>query len=246
MSQGYVIHLPPLYPQIRAAPLPITEREIELINQEVREQQRRRNEEQRRRAAEAARPQTRQVSASAREEVNEQDCVTRPLVLTPIIPAEEQREIMREKLKERGWQEQEDGGLTRQRGKVAERIDLEAMHVETTVDMTEAIEHHASQAVTARTDQIDEAHVQAAQQLAESVQVTEKEKAAARAEMVRQITEAIEETEEARTRELNEVAQEVYSESLKRKARTLGTVTEIQESQDGDDYQLTIKIKEGG
>ena len=62
--------------------------------------------------------------------------------------------------------------------------------------------------------------------------------------MQREIAELLDETEDERSQELNEVVRDVYSESLRRKARRLGTVTSVQESQSGQDYELVIKITE--
>ena len=62
--------------------------------------------------------------------------------------------------------------------------------------------------------------------------------------MQRAIAEELEKTDEERDRELNEVVREVYTESLKQKAASLGTITDIAESQTGEDYELVIKITE--
>ena len=75
------------------------------------------------------------VSASVQERVHAKDKRSSSLVLTEIVPVSEQREILREKLKEHGFEEQEgsDGQvLVRKRGRVVETVDLEEMTVEAT------------------------------------------------------------------------------------------------------------------
>ncbi len=189
------------------------------------------------------------VSASVQEKVSAKDRRTKSLVLTEIVPAEEQEEILRERLKDKGWEEVEGSEgrkLKRQRGDVTETIDLDEMTVEATVELERTLER--SRTITVRGDRDfeseDERRAKERDSLERSIAITDEERDSATSGMQRQIAEALEETEAERTAELNEVVREVYAESLKRKAGRLGQVKEVQENRQGGDYELVIKITE--
>ncbi len=187
------------------------------------------------------------VSASVQESVNAKDKRTKTIRLTEIVPPEEQREILRERLKERGWEESEDGKtMTRQRGNVKETIDLEDMTHEAEVGLERVLERSRTITVRGDRDLENESERRSKEQsaLERSIAITEEERSEAETNMQRTIAHELEETEDERSAELNEVVREVYSESLKRKAAGLGTITEIQESQNDQDYELVIKITE--
>lgn len=189
------------------------------------------------------------VSASVQETVNAKDKRTKTIVLTEILPTDEQQEILEEKLKEQGWEEEEGSEgkvLTRKRGKVTETIDLESMTLEAEVEIERTLERNRT--ITVRGDRDieneDERRGKEQEALERSIAITDEERQEAETSMQRAIAKELEATDAERDKELNEVVREVYAESLKRKARGLGTVTEIQESQAGEDYELVIKITE--
>jgi uncharacterized protein YqfB (UPF0267 family) len=84
------------------------------------------------------------------------------------------------------------------------------------------------------------------EQLEKDLRITDQEVAAKEAALQADLAERLAATEEARLRELNRVIKDVYAESLKEKAKTLGTVTHVHEEtrRDGQEYQLTIRIAE--
>ncbi len=189
------------------------------------------------------------VSASVQEKVSAKDKRTKSLVLTEIVPAEEQREILRERLKEKGWEEVEgsDGQqLERKRGEVVETLDLDTLTVEATAELERTLER--SRTITVRGDRDFEAEeerrAKEKQALERSIAISDSEREEARSGMQREIAEALEATDAERDAELNEVVREVYAESLKRKAGRMGQVTEISESRQGGEYELVIKITE--
>ena len=189
------------------------------------------------------------VSASVQERVSAKDKRTKTLVLTEIVPADEQREILRGKLREGGWEEVEgsDGQrFRRKRGEVLEEIDLEAMEVEASVELERTLER--SRTITVRGDRdledVEERRQKEKGALERSIAVSAEEREQAQGGLDREIAEALEATEEERNRELNELVREVYAESLKRKAGRLGTIQGVQESRAGEDYELVIRITE--
>ena len=63
-------------------------------------------------------------------------------------------------------------------------------------------------------------------------------------ELRKEIAERLLAGEEERDRAINDLLLEVYAEALKRKAASLGNVTEVRENRRGDDYELIIRIAE--
>jgi hypothetical protein len=189
------------------------------------------------------------VSASVQEKVCAKDKRTKTIVLTGILPEDEQKEILKEKLVEQGWKEQEGSEgkvLVRKRGRVTETLDLETMEVEASVELERTLERNRTITVRGDRDLGDEEARREKEQdaLERSIAITDEEREEAETNMQRAIAEELERTDEERDNELNEAVREVYAESLKRKAASLGTITEVSESQAGDDYELVIKITE--
>ncbi len=183
------------------------------------------------------------VTGRSRENLREADATSNSLVVANIVPPGEVQEILREKLRERGWVDT-PGGMKRTKNGVTETLDLQTMVVHAEADSERVLEREESRSVSAPRSQIGSVVADERRRLEEATQITEAEKVRARSRMQREINERLAATEEERMRELNEVVLDVYRESLKRKAATLGTVTEITEDTDGDDFEMVIKITE--
>lgn len=188
------------------------------------------------------------VSASVKEDVNAKDKRVKRIVLTEIIPCEEQKEIVKKQLLERGFEEEQGNPdvLVRRKGDVVERVDLEEMTVEASVEKEASLERERTIVVRGDRDfeNQDDRRSREQRALEQQIAITDEERNKAQAALQRQIAERLDETEEERTTELNEVVRETYAEGLKRKASRLGQVTEVREGQAGEDYELVIKITE--
>lgn len=189
------------------------------------------------------------VSASVKETIDAADKRTKSLSLTEIVPAEEQREIFREVLRARGWEEVEgsEGQVwEKTTGEVCERIDLEAMTHEARVALEQTLERERT--ITVRGDKDhedpDERRVQEQTNLERSIAISDEEREEAARGMQRRIAETLDASEAERSEAVNEVVAQVYAESLKRKARRLGSVTEMRESHEGGEFELVIKLTE--
>lgn len=189
------------------------------------------------------------VSASVSETVDAADKRTKSLQLTEIVPCDEQAEIIRDELRDRGWEEVEgsEGQVWEKTdGKVRQRIDLESMTHEAQVELQRTLERERT--ITVRGDKDfedpDERRAKEEASLQRAIAVTDEERDEVQQTMQREIAETLDESEEARTEEVNEVIAAVYAESLKRKARRMGSVTEMRESQDGGEFELVIKLSE--
>lgn len=183
-----------------------------------------------------------QLKESVTRLVTSTDTVTYPIQLTDILPEEEMKDLLRAALERHGWTESE--GVYQKVGEAGETItlDLEKMEVSATIEE----EREVSTEIEADGQGISnqEARRQARQELAQkaATQGSRLEEHGTNA-LQRELTEALQESEESRQRALNEVLQEVYAESLKRKAGQLGDILEINESQNEDgNYELTIRV----
>jgi len=189
------------------------------------------------------------VSASVSETVDAADKRTKSLQLTEIVPCDEQAEILRDELRDRGWEEVEgsEGQVWEKTdGQVRQRIDLESMTHEAQVELQRTLERERT--ITVRGDKDfedpEERRGKEEASLQRAIAVTDEERDEVHQTMQREIAETLDESEEARTEEVNEVIAAVYAESLKRKARRMGSVTEMRESQEGGEFELVIKLSE--
>ena len=189
------------------------------------------------------------VSASVSETVDAADKRTKSLQLTEIVPCDEQAEILRDELRDRGWEEVEgsEGQVWEKTdGKVRQQIDLESMTHEAQVELKRTLERERT--ITVRGDKDfedpDDRRTKEEASLQRAIAVTDEERNEVHQAMQREIAETLDESEEARTEEVNEVIAAVYAESLKRKARRMGSVTEMRESQEGGEFELVIKLSE--
>ena len=186
------------------------------------------------------------VSASVQEKVHAKDRRVKQIVLSEIVDKEEQRQILAEELRGRGWEEVPDqpGKWRRKRGQVVETLDLEDMTVESEVELEKTLERNRTIVVRGDRDYEEQEKRREREQkeLEKSIAISDEEKRRAESVLQRQIADTLDESEEERTEELNDVVRGVYAESLKRKARRLGTVTEVREGTAGQDYELVIKI----
>ncbi len=193
------------------------------------------------------------VSKSVVERIEASDRSESSLSLLPILERERMGDLLKGALERRGWEAVEgEPNKLRKKGERGEvmTIDLETQVV--TTEVHEEGEIRKEKTVEAVGDSIRPPTSADEEQLRERVEktlekqleVTEREKIEAEEEYRRRLTERLEETAAARQRELNEACLEVYSESLKERAASLGTVKEVHESRTDQEYELTITISE--
>lgn len=175
--------------------------------------------------------------------VRAEDAVSYPIELTAILPAGEMQELLREVLTKAGWKSADDNDFAMEgpSGEVLS-IDLDAMELTATLTAEKEVVAEvkaAGQGNTTRTArrsaqiQIEEKAAATGDQIADSGQ----------REIQKETTDRLNESEDARQRQMNELLQQVYTEALKRKAGQLGDIVEIQEGtgEDGN-YELLIRV----
>lgn len=189
-----------------------------------------------------------QLKESVTRVVKGEDSISYPIELTQILPPEEMLDLLKEQLKEQGWEadnEDETVFVTEGPGGEALRIDLEEMELTASIS-SERIVKTQAEAHGASERSENQAQADAKAKLAQEVQMRgDSIEDAGTKELQAEVTEQLAESESDRQRQMNEILQKVYAESLKRKARQLGDVVETLESTSEDgNYELTIRIEQ--
>lgn len=191
------------------------------------------------------------VTKGVEEQITASDCSEKTVEIPPILDAAAARKILEEALRRRGWEG--DGKTLVKKGEKGETqvFDLETGKVSTTVEGEDTIEKEMTlegqgDSWSQPTDADKEALRRKVEgEIDKRLEITEAEREARKADLERKVAGVLEETDEERTKELNEVLLEVYAESLKEKARKLGTVTEVREETAANgEYELVIRVEE--
>ncbi|MEM7014851.1 MAG: hypothetical protein AAF585_25605 [Verrucomicrobiota bacterium] len=186
-----------------------------------------------------------QLKQSVSRRVDQDDSVSYPIELTEILPQDEMKDILRGVLESDGWMaEPENSDRFRKTGAAGETLELDLGSMEVTATISDEKEVSADVSATGigerRSDAKRDANRQLQQQAAAKGDQIEE---AARRVLRDELREKLAESEDDRMRQLNELLQKVYAESLKRKAGQLGDIMEVHESTGEDDnYELVIRV----
>lgn len=180
------------------------------------------------------------VSLQVCEVVSADDRTVHQLDLRDILPEDQMKDLLRDALTERGFEENEDGHLERaEEGGEVMTVDLESLELTTELE--------AESEVSGKVDAWGDAESRdTARRRAESSAQSQADAMLERGQkdVQSRVTQQLAEGESARLEEMNQVLQDVYSEALKRKAREMGDVVDQYEgtNQDGE-YELVIKVE---
>lgn len=183
-----------------------------------------------------------EVKSSVKERFSLSDRLVRPIALTPILSESEMRDIMATVLQQRGFQETAPNQWTAQ-GNQGETItyDLEKMEMQASLEQEKILKTDV-QATGYAYDRKSNAQENARQALLlEEAKARDNLKREAET-IQRQITQSLLDAEQERLQNAHQILQEVYAESLKRKARQLGEVLDIRESTSQGQYELVIRV----
>lgn len=185
-----------------------------------------------------------QLKTSVSESFTLNDAIVHRLDLTSILPQEEMVDILKGVLTQEGFVEQEDGTYTAQ-GADGEVIvfDLDELHVSAQLEEEKSLQTDVvvqGQAWDSRSEARHNAQAQLrdAKDAAKSQLETESKK------LQKELSQKLADGESARVRQMNEILQQVYAESLKRKAGQLGDIMGIKESTHEGQYELVIHIEQ--
>lgn len=180
------------------------------------------------------------VSLEVQEVISADDKTIHQLELRDILTQEEMRELLKDALVERGFEQGDGETLTRQADTGEHTVvDLETLEVTTTLERTSE--------VSGKVDAWGDAETRAgAKNQAERSAQRQAEAMVerGRADAQSRVSQRLAEGDGARLEEMNNVLQGVYAEALKRKARRLGDVVEQHEgTNEQGEYELVIKVE---
>jgi hypothetical protein len=163
------------------------------------------------------------------------------LELLDILPPEDMATLLRQELKERGFEEQADGTLVRTDGATTVTVDpcsgAVTVKAEAEATTTQEVERHGTGFNDVGPNEgtlRDRVRQQAKQDIDKRF---DKEQS----DLQKEATERLEKKLQELQPEVADVVNKVTRDALKEKARQLGTVTEI--SEDAESGSLTIKIE---
>jgi hypothetical protein len=180
------------------------------------------------------------VSLEVAEVVSADDKTIHQLDLRDILPEDEMKDLLREQLLARGFEEGEDGKLVREEdGGETITVDLETLEVTTELE--------SESEVKGKVDAWGDAESrQSARRQAEGSARSQADALVERGrkETQRKVTQQLADGERERIEEMNHTLQDVYAEALKRKARRMGEVIEQSEgTTENGEYELVIKVE---
>lgn len=188
-----------------------------------------------------------ELKASVSRVVKGEDSVSYPIELTRILPEEEMVEILAGQLEESGWKLRQGGGRVFERaGDHGETltIDLESMELTASLSSEREVTAEATVYEVAE-DRKHAEGIAKARLKEEEAALGDQLEDRGNSELQNEVTTRLAESEAERQRMMNEILQQVYAESLKRKAGQLGDVMEVSESMGEDgNYELTIRIEQ--
>ena len=182
-----------------------------------------------------------QLQESVTVDISLGDTVTHRLNLTEILPLEEMKSLLRQQLREHGFSE--DGERFTHTAEVTTVVDLDAMEVTLTRRSEKQLATTA--AATGRGYSQAAARDSAPRELSAAVRQAQQHLESEGARLQREETAAVEAADMEMKARLHAVLQQVYTESLKRKARQLGDVRSVHESTSASgEYELIIQIEQ--
>lgn len=188
-----------------------------------------------------------ELKASVTRLVRGEDSVSYPIELTRILPGEEMAQILAQRLEESGWKDRGgDGKVFEKTGQQGESlaIDLESMELTASLAREKEVSGEAT-VYEAAEDRSHAENIAKARLKEEETALGDQLEDRGTNELQSEVTARLAESESERQRMMNEILQQVYAESLKRKAGQLGDVMEVSESMgEGGNYELTIRIEQ--
>ncbi|MEL6342412.1 MAG: hypothetical protein AAFV53_04720 [Myxococcota bacterium] len=183
-----------------------------------------------------------QLKDSVSRTVRIGDTIKHTLSLTEILPLDEMKQIFREILQDAGFSQDDQDRWSLSEGGDETVVDLEAMSVVTTREEQKTLTQDVAATGRAYRPSL-------ARQVARDNLKHQKERAATRLEqeagrLQQQLSQEMASADVERREILHLLLQQVYAESLKRKARQMGDVMEISEGTRPDgEYELIIKVE---
>jgi hypothetical protein len=181
------------------------------------------------------------VKETLDRELKGSDEICTQLELLEILPPEQMAGLLKEELKNRGFEEKDDGTMVRTDGKITVTVDPCNGEVSVKSEAVESVTLEAKRDATGY-DDIGPGESNIRERVKEQLQADLERKAEKETERLQsEATEALEKHLDDLQPELGQVVNKVTREALKQKAQQMGTVKEIAE--DAETGNMTIKVE---
>ena len=169
------------------------------------------------------------------------DEICTDLEILEILPPEDMATLLREELKKRGFEEQEDGTMVRKDGDVTVKVDPCTGEVSVKAETDETVSQEARRDATGFNDVGPSENTLRDRVKDQLKQDLDKKFEQEQSKLQTQATEELERRLTELQPEISEVVNKVTRDALKQKAQQMGTVKEI--SEDAETGSLTIKVE---
>lgn len=169
------------------------------------------------------------------------DEICTQLEILDILPPEDMATLLKEELKKRGFEEQDDGTLVRKDGDLTVKVDPCSGEVSVKAETEETVDQEARREATGFNDvgpNESSLRDRVKDQLKSDL---DKKFEQEQSRLQNKATEELEKHLQDLQPEISEVVNQVTRDALKQKAQQMGTVKEI--SEDAESGSLTIKVE---
>jgi len=169
------------------------------------------------------------------------DEICTQLEILEILPPEDMATLLKEELKKRGFEEQDDGTMVRQDGDVSVKIDPCSGEVSVKAETEETVNQEAKREATGFND-VGPSEKSLRDRVKDQLKSDlDKKFEQEQSRLQGKATEELEKHLQEIQPEISEVVNQVTRDALKQKAQQMGTVKEI--SEDAESGSLTIKVE---
>jgi predicted transcriptional regulator len=181
------------------------------------------------------------VKESESRNLKADDEICTELEILEILPPEDMATLLKEELKKRGFEEQDDGKMVKEKEGCTVTIDPCSGEVSIKAETAETINQEAKREATGFND-VGPNEKSLREKVKEQLkQDLEKKFEQEQAKLQGKATDALEKHLQELQPEISEVVNQVTRDALKQKAQQMGTVKEI--SEDAESGSLTIKVE---
>jgi len=169
------------------------------------------------------------------------DEICTQLEILEILPPEDMATLLKEELKKRGFEEQEDGTMLRKDGELTVKVDPCSGEVSVKAEAEETVSQEAKRDATGFND-VGPSEKSLRDRVKDQLKTDlDKKFEQEQSRLQNKATEQLEKHLTEIQPEISEVVNQVTREALKQKAQQMGTVKEI--SEDAESGSLTIKVE---
>lgn len=174
------------------------------------------------------------------DEVSESDHLEIDVKLLPILEQQRLHQLLREELKERGWELQPDGSMQKPFGDGIATIEKDSSTIRLVVKDKQKVEAEGTAQGRAKEEDKDAQQAVEDKAAAEAEQKLNTRKAIAKQELIRRNLDKLEKVQEQLQKEVDDVSGATTKRSLLERAAQLGSIESVNERKVGSTNELII------